>query len=229
MKLLPQMKNLMKSNGYILYSRPFELNIVGIRSENTNSGKFDDEIHVFYKTNAIQWNYHVFKATTDPSTYWLKHPMNVSGTAILMNGQYINAYALGLHKGQYKALVQVKPIDIIRDYDRNAILDFNNGTKHRGLYGVNIHRASAHGTTKSIDKWSAGCQVFENATAFNDFIKLCDIHRKYYGNHFTYTLIDKRAIKRRLYKKLSIGLGLGLGFISLGVISYFYYNHLQHD
>ncbi|MDZ7648479.1 MAG: hypothetical protein U5K54_15525 [Cytophagales bacterium] len=50
---------------------------------------------------------------------------------------------------------------MIRDYDSDAILDFNNGQKQIGNFGINIHRAQSTGTTKSIDKYSAGCQVLK--------------------------------------------------------------------
>jgi len=214
------MKSLLTSKAYRLFERPYELNIIGLRSQNTVSGKFDDQIHVFYKAGALKWNYHIFKATTDPGTYWLKHPLQVDGTAILYNGQYKDAYAIGLHKGKYKALVQVRPVSVIRDYDRNAILDFNNGVKKTGMYGINIHRALSIGATTNVDKWSAGCQVFENITDFNAFMELCEKHRQLYGNKFTYTLIDFRALNRATLR----GIGyLAGGLLLIGSITYYYY------
>jgi hypothetical protein len=36
--------------------------------------------------------------------------------------------------------VQSKPITVLRDYDRNAILDFWNGKPETGMFGINIHR-----------------------------------------------------------------------------------------
>src|ERR1035437_9729223 len=157
-----KIKGILRSKGYELYTRPYELNIIGVRSESTTPNTFDDEIHVFYKVAPIVWNYHAYKATTDPGTFWLRNPMQPQGTAILSQGQYRGAYQIGLHQGKYKALVQVKPITVIRDYDRDATLDFKNGTKSKGMFGINIHRASVTGITKAVDKYSAGCQVFSN-------------------------------------------------------------------
>ena len=107
----------------------------------------------------------------------------------------------------------------MRDYDRNAVLDFNNGRLDAGMFGLNIHRASVNGTTKTVDNYSAGCQVFANINDFNLFMQLCEKHRTLYGNSFTYTLIDKRAIARQQKKILaigltSIGIGTGLTFIT---------------
>ena len=204
-----------------MYERPYELNIVGLRSANTKANRFDDEIHVFYKNKFGNWNYHVFKATTDPGTYWLKNPMQPQGTAILAQGQYVNAYQIGLHRGQYPALVQQRSVTIIRDYDRNAILDFYNGKKESGEYGINIHRAMLHGDTLKVDNWSAGCQVFENGEAFQFFMRLCERHRQLYGNAFTYTLIDFRAIQRETKRRITIATGTALfGILLLTTINY---------
>ncbi|MEI9909785.1 MAG: hypothetical protein WDO71_08965 [Bacteroidota bacterium] len=207
-----------------IYTRPFELNIVGIRADSTIPNRFDDEIHVFYKNNINQWIHYIFPATTDPGTYWLKSPMHPQGTAILMQGQYRDAYQIGLHRGKYYALVQRKPITVMRDYDRNAILDFRNGKLDTGLFGVNIHRASLNGTTKEVDQYSAGCQVFANINDFNLFMQLCEKHKTLYDNSFTYSLIDKRAIARSEKKKIvisiaGIGVGLGAAFITYKIIT----------
>jgi hypothetical protein len=194
--MLAKIKAILKSNGYILYTRPQELNIVGIRSASTAPNAFDDEIHVFYTVHDGKWNYHVFKCTTDPGTYWLNNPMAEQGTAILAQGQYVDTWIIGMHKGKYEALVQAKEVTVIRDYDRDAVLDFNNGTTQTGIFGINIHRANSVGTTMNIDKNSAGCQVFQNAGDFEAFLALCHEHKKRYGNKFTYTLVDFRAIRR---------------------------------
>lgn len=203
---------------YAVYTRPYELNIIGVRSESTAANRFDDEIHVFFKNGAGQWIHYLFAATTDPGTYWLRSPLHPQGTAILQQGQYRDAYQIGLHKGKYYALVQRAPVTVLRDYDRNAVLDFMNGKPDTGLFGINIHRASVNGRAKEVDKYSAGCQVFADINDFNRFMQLCENHRQLYGNSFTYTLIDKRAIARSEKKKLAIslagiGVGIGTGFI----------------
>ena len=217
--ILGKLRAILRHKRYELYTRPYELNIVGLRTKSTEPNKFDDEIHVFYKISPIKWNYHVFKATTDPGTFWLKNPMQKQGTAILSEGQYANSYQLGLHQGKYKALVQRKPVTVIRDYDRNAKLDFLNGTKTTGMYGINVHRAKKEGTTRTVDKFSAGCQVFENADAFQEFLKLCERHSQLYGNKFTYTLIDFRAVKRENIRRAAYGIGT-LGLIAVGYFSF---------
>ncbi|MFZ6014468.1 MAG: hypothetical protein ACOYXT_29280 [Bacteroidota bacterium] len=200
--MLSRIKGILRGLNYKLYTRPYQLNIVGLRSKSVQSNSFDDEIHVFYTTPEGKWNYHVYPATTDPGTFWLNNPSYPQGTAILAQGQYIDAYSLGKHRGLYEAMVQVKPVTVIRDYDRDAVLDFDNGTKETGNFGINIHRAESKGSTKVINKYSAGCQVFKNARDFEAFIKLCKHHAALYGNTFSYTLIDFRALRRITLKRV---------------------------
>jgi hypothetical protein len=209
-------RNVLKQRGFVIYEKPYELNIVGIRSNNTTPNKFDDAIFLFFKDNNNRWIFQGYPATTDPGTYWLRQPMQEQGTAILMQGQYVGAYQIGLHRGKYTALVQRGTLTIRRDYNRDALLDFNNGTLLSGTsFGINIHHANATGTTKIVDKYSAGCQVFANVEDFNSFLRLCEQHRELYGNKFTYSLIDLRAVKRKaLFTKAIYG-GVALGLLGL--------------
>ena len=210
--------SLMKSKGYQINDKPYQLNIVGVRADSNIPNKFDDKMYVFWNSeNGWQGKY--FNVTTDAGTYWLNNPMQSKGTAILKQGQYINSHKIGLHQGKYKALTQQKPVTVIRDYDRNALLDFNNGKEDTGLFGINIHRANSVGTTKNIDKYSAGCQVFENADDFAKFLELAEKHNTMYGNNFTYTLVDERALNRAIKRKLVYLLG-GIGAITLGAYLY---------
>jgi hypothetical protein len=196
---LGTVKTILKQRGYKLFTRPYELNIVGIRSNETTPNRFDDQLHVFYKTNSGDWVHHQYQITTDPGTFWLNNPLLPQGTAILSPAQYVGAYKLGLHRGQYTALVQVKPVTVIRDYNRNNVLDFFNGTKDTGYHGINIHKAT--GTTPTVDKDSAGCQVFENLPDFEEFMNLCQQAAELYGNSFTYTLVDFRQVARARLRK----------------------------
>lgn len=219
--MLVQMKAMLAGLAYRLYTRPYELNIIGVRSSSNVPNRFDDKIHVFYKTDGIGWDYHVFNVTTDPGTFWLKNPLMPQGTAILAQGQYKDCYQIGLHRGSYTALVQRSPVTVIRDYDRDAVLDFFNGSIQSGLFGINIHRASSNGTTKTVDKYSAGCQVFENASDFSRFIEICEKHRSLYGNKFSYSLLDFRAVQKANASLIAAGAFTLAASIAAG---YYYFN-----
>ncbi len=213
--LLHADKSILRTLGYKVYTRPYEMNIVGVRNKGIIPNRFDDEIHVFFKTSPLKWEYHIYKATTDPGTFWLENPMEPQGTAILMQGQYADAYAIGLHRGEYEALVQVKPVTVLRDYQRTAYIDFFNGVRDTGLFGIDIHRAKAQGSTLYVDRYSAGCQVFQNAEDFYAFMQMCYRHSFLYGNSFTYTLIDYRAMRRGVMRRTLIGsAGLALGLLA---------------
>lgn len=204
---LPTPQTLKKSN-WKVYTRPFELNIVGVRSPNLRPNAFDDTMVVFYYDQNGKLVYLTFPCTTDTGTYWLKNPMMPQGTALLQEGQYIGAYQIGLHRGQYKALVQKgSPVNIRRDYNRDDTLDFFNGEIMNGYFGINIHHASSNGTTKFVDKYSAACQVFANIDDYDYFISLCDKHRGLYGNKFTYGLIDARMQQRTVARRTIMALG----------------------
>lgn len=193
--MIKAIKDLAAERGYVIYEQPGFLNIWGFRANTQVPNSFDDQIHVFTVSGTPKnrvWAYWIFKCTTDPGTFWLKNPEARQGTAILNPGQYVNSHAIGRHRGQYTALVQIAPLTVTRDYNRNNVLDFENGKTASGLYGINIHRASRIGDTFRVDKYSAGCQVFKNIKDFDFFIGLCQKHRKLYGNKFTYTLIDKQ-------------------------------------
>ena len=218
--MLGRIKAILKQNGYALYLEPYRLNIVGLRNDSIIPNRFDDEIHVFYTKADGSWNYHIWPATTDPGTFWLNNPSFEQGTAILAQGQYQDSYMIGKHKGLYDALIQSKPVTVIRDYDRDALLDFYNGERQTGNFGINIHRAESSGTTKLINKYSAGCQVFQDASDFEQFMMLCEQHRQLYGNSFTYALVDFRSMRRvtikRVITALSVSAAMALGWMVFG-------------
>jgi len=199
----------MRSKNYAINEKPYQLNIVGVRNAQSQPNKFDDSIFVFYKDDKNNWVDKEYPATTDTGTFYLLNPMSNLGAAMLKEGQYLNAYKQGLHKGQYLALVQDKPVTTYRDYDRDAIFDvFTKETT--GMYGINIHKAGAN--SQDVNNWSAGCQVFQKSADFDEFMDMTTKHRNLYSNSFTYTLIDERAIMRRK-RRIAMFLILGLSFI----------------
>ena len=192
----------MNRRGYRVYENEsgFDLNIVGIRSAEVQANKFDDSITVFYRANG-QWIFNLFQCTTDPGTYWLENPMSGLGTAILKEGQHRGAFKIGRHHGEYEALVQRTPLTVIRDANRDGVLDIDSGVEETGMFGINIHRASAVHQSIQVDKWSAGCQVFCDPYQFEFFMQLCRAGRDAFGNSFTYTLLNERDFVLGTYGK----------------------------
>jgi hypothetical protein len=203
---------------YKVFTRPYELNIVGIRAENGRQNEFDDLICLFFKNDKGEWQYYQFPGTTDPGTTFLKNPINNLGTAAIVPGQYIDAYSRGTHKGRsssYTALIQTGKIKVYRDLDRNQTFDFGTAKIYDSQGdGINIHRATADPKTnaQAVNDYSAGCQVIQNAANFDILMTAVDKHKDLYGNKFTYTLLDERQDiqAKRAYLVALLALGLVL-------------------
>lgn len=167
----------------------YNLNIFGIRANESKSNTFNDLICVLYKVNG-EWVLKKYDATTDPGTYYRENPINKNGTAILKEGRYSGSFGIGLHHGKYRCLVQVKPLQLYRDNNKDNILD-KKGTTSEEMAAIHIHRASASATSKQVDKWSAGCQVIASSDNFKEFMSLVDTSAKYFKPVFTYILFNE--------------------------------------
>lgn len=144
---------------------PFQL--VNIRSIADNPNQFDDLLGIVNNGEVI-WH----TGTTNPGVHWLKNFLNPKGTAVLAEGQHLNAWVIGKHKGQQEALVQYAPLPVYRDNNKNDKSE-QMGKPIYGQYGINIHRANPNAISKIIDKWSAGCQVRNNPKEHEEFMNLC--------------------------------------------------------
>ena len=151
----------MDKKGYKVFAneKGFDLNIVGIRTKGLVANKFDDFLSVFYRMHG-DWSFNVFNCTTDPGAFYLNNPLaGTMGTAILKEGRYKRSHRIGTHKKKYSALVQNAPVTVIRDANRDKVLDLDSGTEQTGMFGINIHRANEFRESIQVDKWSAGCTV----------------------------------------------------------------------
>jgi hypothetical protein len=185
----------MKRNGYKVFeggAKPFNLNIVGFRSEEVKLDKFNDWISVVYRKGG-QWAYQSWRVTTLPGKHYLiSELLNAKGCAILAPGQYLGAYQIGKHRGM-DALVQVKDVSVYRDGDKDSVIDYRQGDIQTGLFGINIHRGGFF--SQVVGKHSAGCQVFQRSNDFAAFMNLCKMAAIYWGNSFTYTLLEEKDMR----------------------------------
>lgn len=190
---IDQIKKVFCKKMYKLRRGRYELNIFGIRNDSSKPNSFDDTICVFFKDEYDDNVLLCFPATTDPGSYWLQHPLNTEGTAIMQEGQYLEVYKIGLHKN-YKALQQVGQINFVRDNDKDNELDFDAPKKIKEVIYANIHHAADKENSLSVDKWSAGCQVIQKG--WQEFIELCEKSRRISGiNRFDYTLFNLKDFK----------------------------------
>lgn len=158
--------------------------LIGVRSKADIINKFDDKFYLINGTQMIE-----FEGTTNPGTYWHENfDPKKGGVALLKEGQWINCWTLGKHRGMYDAWVQAKPVTVYRDADKDGKSEKTSVTQN-GIFGINVHRASENSISKFIDKWSAGCAVINaGARYMTEFIqKSKDSKLKF----FTLTILDE--------------------------------------
>ena len=193
-----KVKSVMEDKGYAFFqSGIFNINIVGIRSKETKSNKFDDTILLIYKNKKKEWEVQSSVITTDPGEKYLVHPMNKKGSAILVPNQYRGVYKVDVHarhnsKFAHEALCQRgNVLKVWRDGNRDKILDHDPETIDEGWFGINIHRSKV-GEASYVGSYSAGCQVFKNGTDFKLFMTAVKKSAELYGNSFSYTLLEEK-------------------------------------
>lgn len=191
--MLPDILQRVKNHGFVVFDsdKDFDLNIIGLRNPKGSTNEFDDLLFCVFKVGG-QWIVNKYKITTDPGLHWLYNPMRVEGAAILYHPQQCRSvYKLDLHRGKYLALCQRNGrVKVWRDNNKDSTHDFD-GKVYEGRYGINIHRANSRGITNSVNKYSAGCQVFKNAADFAEFIEACKMQKQQNGwDTFTYTIIE---------------------------------------
>jgi len=195
-----QFQNALENKGYAFFGlknrHPWNVNIIGVRSEEDKFDKFDDVILAIYRNGTGEWEVQTFPITTDPGKIWLDKPMNSKGTAVLVPNQYRSVYQIGGHgQTKYEALCQRGgEVEVYRDADKDSEIDRDAGTITKGWYGINIHRSRKTGEADLVGAYSAGCQVFANAHDFAEFMELVKKSASLYGNSFTYTLLNEGDI-----------------------------------
>jgi len=196
-----QIQTTVESKGYKWFhdnrNKGYDVNIVGVRNSKTKNrvtNAFDDKMTISYKCEVGAWHFHEYDCTTDPGTHWVENLLNPDGVSILKPGQYRGSHKIRLHQGKYEALGQKKPVTVYRDDNLDETYDYDNAST--GVYGINIHRATAKSSGKStrVDKWSAGCQVIARNSEWHEFLNICKKARDIHGNSFSYTLIESKDI-----------------------------------
>ena len=168
-----------------------DINIFGIRDESRiREDVWNDVIVVVIPGVKVR----CWLGTCDPGVVWMSAATRKAkgwepGVAHLCCAQYLNAYMVGLHNGQYEALVQLGgPVSIWRDLNEN--FENDDSFNRTGWFSINIHK----GTSRTIGWSSAGCQVIKGDREFAAFMGEVKASTRYQGNRkarFTYTLFDK--------------------------------------
>jgi hypothetical protein len=140
-----------------------EITLIGIRdSKDQEKDVINDYLGFWTKTELF-----LCKGTTEPGVFWVKDKAerNKQGTFHLLEGFHEKIWSIGIHKG-YEALTnqypQCKPTkgwrDVNYDFTRDAkdvvVCDY---------FGINFHRMHPISIVDKIGKYSAGCQVVQDA------------------------------------------------------------------
>ena len=176
-----QVKTAVEAKGYKYFTghKGYDLNIIGIRTSNNDADTFNDWLTVSYTLDG-NINMFAFPCTTDPGLYYKEKPVNVKGTAKLVEGQHSALWSIGRHKGKYTALTQHSRVVVARGSSRDV-----------GVFGINLHRANEKRASTVIGKWSAGCQVIQDPLHFDFIMALCKKQVSHLGyKTFTYTLLS---------------------------------------
>lgn len=140
---LPLVLELVARRGLLVFTEARSANLVVQRGPG-KPGDWDGLCTLSYRDAVgAGWTTYSWPCATRPGAPYLTQPMNPNGTAVIEPGQYRLSHRRGLHHGR-PALVQVRPVTVRRDPNRDTILD-PGGRLDTGLFGVNVHDiASPH-------------------------------------------------------------------------------------
>lgn len=170
----------MVSKGYRISEAPGTLNIVYVEGVNEyglpNADRMDEwnDRRLLIERFQNGWQcIHNVAATTEPgrSATFSKSAAARGGVARIAFGQYRDAWRIGLHKSNKKhpALVQVRPVSVHRDANRDGIR--NHDKIQTGLFGINQHGTLGVKSTR-VGNWSEGCLVGWDWTSHLQFMNL---------------------------------------------------------
>ncbi|MEB3218372.1 MAG: hypothetical protein VKN72_19365 [Nostocales cyanobacterium 94392] len=164
----------------------------GIQNENTPN-QFNDS-RFLVEVNPTPKLIGAWEASIEPGNHYTKQPMNSDGAAqIQVPGQY-KAWRIGKHKGREIALVQVAPVNIVRDYNRNSKVD-KGDKKEYSIIGANQHSGSDQ---KFVENTSAGCPVGRTSKGNQEFMNYLQQDIDYQADNnfiFSTTFISAKKLK----------------------------------
>ena len=160
----------------------------------------DNVLNLWNDTIGIWGNdFALYQGTVDPGLDYTVHPENNKGAAHLLTLEESHGkvwhFKWGLHKGQYKCLVQAEQFTIRRDLDKDGVGEPNEPLDG-GDFGIHIHWG---GNMEKVGAWSAGCQVISGKDGPES--PWANFRTRLEGtgqSTFAYYLIDGHALAKHL-------------------------------
>ena len=203
---------IVKDGGGEVYEQPGYINFCGVRNNKTDN-TFNDTLYIYWKDTDDE----EFKCvtttgfTTKPGKSVVlgkKYRNSNGGAAILKEGWQKDIWHIGYHPltgdERYTALRSTsgvtQPTVITRDntqYDKGPNYElriFNNKTSC-GYFGINFHK-SGNPKGNVVNEWSAGCQVFQYESEFNEMLKLAKYAASKGQETFSYFLTNKNILDK---------------------------------
>lgn len=192
----------MLERGYTVATRPGELNIVYIEGADANGkpnadkpdGWNDRRLLIGHGDDGRPEVLLNVAATTEPglSATRSSGARARGGVARIAMGQF-KAWRMGYHKGylSHPALVQVMPIPVHRDYNRDS--KRTGDRVHTGYFGINQHGTRANYRPNAVGMWSEGCLVGRIWAEHLSFIDILRLEPRFVVNPefiFTTTVVD---------------------------------------
>ena len=134
-----------------------------------------------------------------PSAVWTRssarHYAWVYDHMMALGDEYERRYGR-IHLTILKCEEHTKDLVVFRDPNKDLTYDDPELPTQTGEFGINIHRSNPQGTSRKVNKWSAGCQVFANSEDFKIFKGILQKSYEYKGIskrefRITYTLIEE--------------------------------------
>lgn len=193
-------RRIVEGQGYEWRTGVNQMNVVGLRAYDVETGKNGNAFNQWNDTLAFVWNdghrwqVKELAATTDPGykSHWESPDIDGNGVgdvAHLLPGQY--PYQTGTHRGTYGAGVPEYNVPVVRDTNHNGQIDGGEQkrSKERGDvgYGINIHWGPGY-ESGGVGGYSLGCQVtvLNNNEFHAQVTPLLEANR----GQLLYTLVD---------------------------------------
>lgn len=189
-----QVRDIFLEKGYKFRTGKYNLNHIGWRNQDLMTvDQFNDWRSVCYEDSYGNGHHLIVPATTKPGLSYLKEVMgNPEGTGILIPGQYLDCWTIGIHgkSDPHLALLQYGYgiFKVYRDANKDGKLDFS-GKIYVDVTGLDDHRAT-QGDIFKVGPYSAACQVKQEDKEHDVFMALCKRQEELYKPIFDYTLFQ---------------------------------------
>jgi hypothetical protein len=169
----------MQKHNYKIFTGLKEMNIIYVEGMNSDGQLNDDTPNHFNDLRLVIefvagrpriagcW-----EGTTEPGRSYTLRPMNSKGAARIKFGQYC-AWRMGYHgtSNPHRALVQVKPITVHRDANKDFVRTGDN--EETGIFAINQHWGYDL-PRNDIQEASAGCLVGRTCAGHQQFLGILE-------------------------------------------------------